>query len=387
MMLRLLVLAPPVDLPPSNGTAVRIIELFAGLSKLGNNITLLAKIDSQHRRHINEVFDPACFSLERSRGRLSYLSYAIRWHIMMISLGLKISFIKKPQLVICATIAPIFPALLLAKVTRVPLFVDVHSLMSKRSAGASEDKLRLYIFRVLEKISCLCADKIIVASAELERALIGDMLFGNKICYVPTGVDITRFHPNRESDLIKKMLGGCPIVLFLGPPQMYSNRLAIPNIYRAAKAVFDVDPNVKFIIVGKGRPLEPIPENVTYTGFVDRVEDYIAAADVAIIPYEEGTQQGIPVKLLEYIACGKPVISTPEGIKNVPGLIENKNCVVVRDMTRMAEAILYLLKNRKKATELGANAVSVAKLYDWNRVCQDFFDIIKDYLGIPFTCE
>lgn len=378
--LRIIILAPPIDIPPADGTAKRIVELSQRLVEHGCDVTVLAKLESKKEHKNKYSFMLMFFLLDRPSDKLLYLFYAIRWHLLMFSLCFKMLLIKKPQIVICETFTPAIPAILLSKIAKIPLVLDVHSINSKRFSDRGESAFKVLLFRIIEKISALCADIIIVASVELLTMFRSDTKYKEKVSYIPTGVDMSKFSSNINGGRIKKIFGECPIVLFLGPPAMYTNRMAILNLYDVAKVVLDKNPYVKFVIVGKGRPLKPIPRNVIYTGFVDKVEEYIAAADITIIPYKERTQEGIPVKALEYMAMGKPIVSTPEGIKNVPGLIDGKNCIVAQTPLDMAEAILYLLENRDRAKELGTNALRVAQQYDWKQLSREFLRIIKECL-------
>ena len=96
-------------------------------------------------------------------------------------------------------------------------------------------------------------------------------------------------------------------------------RFDINMIAEAAKA----RPEWQFVLIGPVVKIDPasLPrfENIHYLGGKDYKElpQYLAGWDVAIIPFEmnESTKYISPTKTPEYLAAGKPVISTP--IKDV----------------------------------------------------------------------
>jgi len=58
-----------------------------------------------------------------------------------------------------------------------------------------------------------------------------------------------------------------------------------------------------------------VKKNITFTGLVDNIEDYINASDVVICPLTSGG--GTRFKILEALACGKVVVSTTIGAEGL----------------------------------------------------------------------
>jgi len=64
----------------------------------------------------------------------------------------------------------------------------------------------------------------------------------------------------------------------------------------------------------------------------DRIPEYIAAADVAVAPYNPSGFRDMerygfyfsPIKIFEYMACGKPVVTTD--IEIVRDVIRESDC-------------------------------------------------------------
>lgn len=133
--------------------------------------------------------------------------------------------------------------------------------------------------------------------------------------HISNGVDKKVFSPYRSWDIPSDMeLIPSPIVGYAGKMQ----------------EMFDVDlmstivqqlPDVNFVFIGQElnsdwmKPLWRYP-NSHYLGDKPyaQLPDYLAAFDVCIIPYNQERQHGVdPIKFYEYLAMGKPVVTTNIG--------------------------------------------------------------------------
>ena len=96
--------------------------------------------------------------------------------------------------------------------------------------------------------------------------------------------------------------------------------------------------------------------NFIFTGFRTDIPQIIASLDFSVISSKEG--EGQTVSLVESMAMAKPVISTEVG--GNPEFVQDKKTgllVPVGDAGRFAEAMLYLLRNRKEAEEMGKKSL------------------------------
>ena len=77
--------------------------------------------------------------------------------------------------------------------------------------------------------------------------------------------------------------------------------------------IWQQKPDVRVWIVGKDPPKElqalEEPPRVVVTGYVPDIRPYLRAASIALAPLTYGA--GIQNKVLEAMACGTPVVSTP----------------------------------------------------------------------------
>ncbi len=193
---------------------------------------------------------------------------------------------------------------------------NIEFLRFKRTGNKIWPLIYLY-----ERIACLLANKIICVSEIDKKYLIKYFKINpDKICIVENPVDKAKFYPNKKARAkIRKQLGISDkekMILFFGQLKYRPNAEALEIIER--KILPRLKENQKIVICGNGHEKES-KGNIIYTGFVEKIEDYINASDLIIVPLLSGS--GTRMKILESLACGKKVLSTSIGAE---GLKPNK---------------------------------------------------------------
>lgn len=121
--------------------------------------------------------------------------------------------------------------------------------------------------------------------------------------------------------------------------------------------------NIKFVVIGRNPPSFDYPENVEVLGYVDDVKKYLLNSDICICPLRYGS--GTRFKILEYMAMGKPVISTFKGAEGID-YTNGVNIIIEDDIDEYPVIISKLLENKKMLSSIGTNAETlVQKKYDW----------------------
>ena len=132
---------------------------------------------------------------------------------------------------------------------------------------------------------------------------------------IPNGADVTFFKRDASYDIPEDMqFVKRPIVGFAGKMQ---EMLDVELLQRLIETM----PEVSFVFIGQllnrrwVKSLWRYP-NVHYLGDkpYSQLPQYLAAFDVCIIPYSQKRQHGVdPIKFYEYLAMGKPVVTTLVG--------------------------------------------------------------------------
>ena len=177
-----------------------------------------------------------------------------------------------------------------------------------------------------------------------------------------------------------------PIVGFLGAFEYFVD---FDPVLAAAAAL----PDVTFLLVGGGRSWQAVKarveaaalDNVVLPGPVPHQEglDHIAAMDVGLIPFSEDavSHAACPLKLFEYAALKKPVVSTriAEIIHLAEGFVTfaDSNAELVAVLTRLLEAPDEAQQPADRGYEL------VRSRYRWELIADQFVALIDAAQSAP----
>lgn len=208
----------------------------------------------------------------------------------------------------------------------------------------------------------------------------------NKSVLIPNGVDTELFR-KYPSDRLKRQLGidNCFVIGHIGVLREW---LDFEPLFKAFKSI-SASLNVKLLIVGDGigydetvRMAEKydISKNIVFTGTVpySKVPYYISCMDVGVIPFklDNVSQNSLPLKLFEYMACEKPVIST-----NVRGIIENfqNNVLYASSYEDYLSRIKDLYMNDDFRNSLGKSGRELIALkFDWTRIAAKLQNVFEE---------
>jgi glycosyltransferase involved in cell wall biosynthesis len=112
--------------------------------------------------------------------------------------------------------------------------------------------------------------------------------------------------------------------------------------------------------------LAALDRAITVTGEVPDPTEYIARATVCIDPVQIGA--GMQNKLVEYMACGKAVVTTPvanEGINAISGT----HLLEAAGPEAFADAVVALLRNPEMRAALGKSAREhIQRYWTWEKL-------------------
>jgi len=232
-----------------------------------------------------------------------------------------------------------------------------------------------------------CANRIITVSKETMKYVLKLGADKTKTSVIYNGVDTDYFHPVNKGESRKKL--GLPknrkIILSVRR-LVYKNGLG--TLIESVPLLTRDHPDLLFVIAGKGPSRKLIEDrikelgidaNIKLTGFVpDRLLPlYYDAADYFILPSASG--EGLPLVLLEAMACGLPVIATTVG--GTPEIIKHmKNGVLVppRNPEAMAETVAKILSEERLGATIGEEARRIVEdRFTWEKNLRQLQDIYK----------
>jgi len=202
------------------------------------------------------------------------------------------------------------------------------------------------------------------AMLELSKGSAG---LARKISVLPNGVDLDYFTPDenipREADTL----------VVSGKMSYHANVTMVLNLVQnIMPRVWATRPGVKLWIVGKD-PTQEIralsqDSTITVTGTVEDIRPYLRQASVAVSPVIYGV--GIQNKVLEAMACGTAVVSTPQAVSTLD-VVPGQGVLVEQDANQFAEGVLKLLDNPQYRDEVGrAGYQYVLNNHKWSVVAE-----------------
>lgn len=191
------------------------------------------------------------------------------------------------------------------------------------------------------------------------------------------GVNLSEFPANLSHE-------GRHTVLFAGKLNVWANEMMVKSIIKdIAPKVHESMPDTIFQIVG-ANPTKtitqlaesyPIAGRIQIVGTVPRLQEYYQKAAVFIHPHSGAS--GIQNKLLEAMASGCPVVTSPTGAQGIP-VVAGRDYLMGKNATELAENVISLLKNQGLRETIAKNArLQIEKHHSWEAI-YEAFDVIID---------
>jgi len=208
------------------------------------------------------------------------------------------------------------------------------------------------------------------------------------------GINIHDFRPLEKNLEFAESLGISDddnVIVFIGTIYPFAGLVELISNF---EQIEEKNPNTKLLIVGGGPHYnelhklvikKKLESKVILTNFKPQKElpKYISLADICINPFQINyiTNRILPTKILEYLACGKPVLSTPlAGTKEL--LPDEKYGILYSTSENFAKTISTLLLDKNRLKQVGRQACEYAqKNHDWeilsDQLVEKFESIIK----------
>jgi glycosyltransferase involved in cell wall biosynthesis len=230
-------------------------------------------------------------------------------------------------------------------------------------------------------------DRVIVINEELKDYAVKMGADSSKVAVIRAGIDLARYNPDISGREVRKELRISDddlVLFFMGWLYEFSGLKEVAN-----DVLKSGNPRLRFLVVGDGDAFEDLKRismksdckgSIILTGKqpFERIPELIASANICLLPaYNNETMRDIvPIKLYEYMAMGKPVISTDlpgvrkefgegHGVSYVEGPEE-----VVRLAIQMSES--------NALEEAGQRARRFVEGNSWEKVVDDFEKNLKD---------
>jgi glycosyltransferase involved in cell wall biosynthesis len=274
-----------------------------------------------------------------------------------------------------------------ASLARVPIIISTMHRV--------EDHKQEAIYRILflaDTLTMPLTTKIIAVSEAVKNYLVSwHKVRPDKISVIYNGIDTHKYDCNIDIREYKKALElqhNIPTIAFIGRLVKVKG---LKYFLRAAASILRKGETVQFLVIGDG-PLENhfirrtrhlgIDKHVSFLGFREDIPHILSAIDVLVVP---SLREGLPLTILEAMVAEKPIIATNVG--GIPEAIKHRETGILippRDATKLAEAILDLLKDPVRCKKMGEKGKERAlKYFDIGRMVKEYDHLYTMCTGPP----
>lgn len=264
---------------------------------------------------------------------------------------------EKPYIVHANTPKGSLLAMIAAKITRVPHRIyTVTGLRFETTHG----KLRT-ILKTMERITCMCANKIIPEGNGVKDTLICENITNKPLNVIHNGningIDISYFSPENISTTRNEVRNKLEIsdeyftFIFVG--RIVRDK-GMNELAEAMKLLNQNNLKVKLILVGNFESeLDPIlteneyffknDESVIFVGYQNDIRPYLVAADALVFP---SYREGFPNVVLQAGAMGlASIVTNINGCNEIIKENENGNIIPTKDTTALYNAMTDYIKD------------------------------------------
>ncbi|MGA9383206.1 MAG: glycosyltransferase family 4 protein, partial [Phormidium sp.] len=213
------------------------------------------------------------------------------------------------------------------------------------------------------------ADRIFVPSSFVQKSLLDAGIKADKISVIPFGAPIDYFLPKPKQDHIFR-------VLFIGRVGPRKGAHYLLQAWQELKLS-----SAELLLVGINEfphnYLEKYVDIIRYIPSVPHssLNSYYNSGNVLVLPT---LVEGLPLVILEAMACGIPVITTPNaGISDIITNGVEGFIVPIRDVEALKEKLEWCYHHPQELAEMGLAARRKAEYLTWNLYRQKLINQVQ----------
>ncbi len=207
--------------------------------------------------------------------------------------------------------------------------------------------------------------------------------FADKIEHIPWGVDAEKFSPVPLPDGPERIVG------FLALLDRHHRYKGLDELLRALAILrssgTSTERPIRLRVGGAGEEMPRyralaaelgIEAQVDFLGFVPHAElvDFFRSCHLFALPSTDGSQEGFGLVLLEAMACGRPVLTTPV-VGMARDIVSAGAGILVppRDTSALAEALGNVIRDEARLREIGGKARAlVEERFTWDAIADRY---------------
>ena len=253
------------------------------------------------------------------------------------------------------------------------------------NARISNKKKKFYA--IIEKILAIKATKIInISKAEYESALQYKIAPKRKMCLIENAIDFDKFKNSEQyRKQTRKEYNIAENEIVIGVVGRLSEQKDPMTSLKTFELLSKKYKNLKLMYVGDGDLEQEIKQyamkkrlldKIIITGWVNNVEKYIPAFDIAILPSK---WEGFGLVIVEYMACKKPIVASRiGGIADIIKSEQNGFLATIGNAEEFAKYIEKYIENKELVEKIIENNYNYAiENFDIKRLVQEHEELFK----------
>jgi glycosyltransferase involved in cell wall biosynthesis len=381
----------------SIGSTIKGIKLMEALRKCGHEVKIYWRKDQPSANGHGEIrvqSQPRRF-VARHLSRFVHEPNQLLSNLRYLREERRILAQDRPDLLVARLDLYLFSAVKLAKQQRLPLVLEVDSPEAYEFRTFYSNYWRTpNVLEAIEAYNIQNADACVTVSNKLADYFQTQSVTKERMHVVSNGADLSKFNPNLSSAEVRAKYGlhNAIVIGFIGSFHYWHG---VDNLIALIKAATANNASVKFLMVGDGGAMKSqlqkfvaennLAQRVVLTGHVahDEVGKHVAAMDIVLAPYPAlEFFYYSPVKIFEYLACGKPVLSSRLGqiqeiiSDGVNGFLSNPG-----DNADYSRKLARLIDDAELRQRIGVEAYqTIARQHTWEHKARAWSEICESVL-------
>jgi glycosyltransferase involved in cell wall biosynthesis len=375
--MNILQLTPKLPYPLHDGSAIAAWNLTSGLSVNGCSLTILAMNTDKHYSpieklpaamknickwesvYLNTRINPLKAIVNLAFSKLPY--NIERFYSREFSLALqKLLETEKYDIIQCEGLPTLIYLPVMRKYSTAKVAYRAHNIESEiweRKAGRERNRLKRFYYKIIASRLLRLEENLInkydllVPITDRDAEVL--RLMGNKkpVCVVPSGYNIDMM-PDLAPQSSQISIG------YIGSLDWTPNQEGLLWFIEKVWKPLLKPGYVQFHVAGRNAPpwLEKILQNtwdLKYEGEVEDAQTFMMEHTVLVVPLFSGS--GMRVKIVEGMALGRIIISTPLGIEGLP-VNDRKNILIASDSKSFREILSDIISDPLKYIAIGEAA-------------------------------
>lgn len=375
--MKILQVTNKVPYPPNDGGAIACMNLTSGFALLGHDVTVLSMNTVKHHIDPAEIPEPvkdwakfylvdvpAPISVGAALMNLLFSGKpynAVRFISPAFSARLKelltrndFDIVQLEGLYVC----PYIPVI--RKYSNARIVYRAHNIeheIWERTAALSSGLRKLYLRILAKRVKAFEKEFInsydlLVPITERDRIILDRMGNMRPTHVSPTGIDTKQLIPHAKNLEY-------PSIFHIGSLEWAPNQEGLLwFVDKCWPKIHAKHPDLKFYIAGRQAPDWLIRRfnapNIVYMGEVEDAYAFMNSKAVMVVPLFSGS--GMRIKIIEGMALGKPIVTTPIGTEGISTQSE-KNIIIADNEQEFINGVERLITDRQLFHEIGSSAI------------------------------